>query len=106
MQVVLIDQARLVMLIGLCGLLWLLESIIPLYRFRNSRLRHALPNVALTLMLVFTNRITLASKEKRIQTIPTSFLSGIDSSAPTPAQQIFANSVMVLMDSMSTKGRR
>jgi sterol desaturase/sphingolipid hydroxylase (fatty acid hydroxylase superfamily) len=55
MQVVLTDQARLVMLIGLCGLLWALESIIPLYRFRRSRVRHAIPNLALTLMLVITN---------------------------------------------------
>ena len=55
MQVVLTDQARLVMLIGVCGLLWALESIIPLYRFHKSRVRHALPNVALTLMLVITN---------------------------------------------------
>lgn len=55
MEVVLTDPARLVMLIALCGLLWALESIIPLYRFRNNRLRHAVPNVALTLMLVITN---------------------------------------------------
>src|SRR5262245_60434761 len=55
MQVVLTDQARLVMLIVLCGLLWTLESIIPLYRFRYSRVQHAMPNVALTLMLVITN---------------------------------------------------
>ena len=55
MQTVLTDQARLVMLIALCGLLWALESIIPLYRFRNRRVRHAMPNVALTLMLVITN---------------------------------------------------
>ena len=55
MQVVLTDQARLVMLIALCGTLWALESIIPLYKFRNNRVRHALPNVALTLMLVITN---------------------------------------------------
>ena len=55
MHVVLTDQARLVMLIGLCGLLWALESLIPLYRFRNSRVRHALPNAALMLMLVITN---------------------------------------------------
>ena len=55
MDVVLTDQARLVMLIVLCGLLWALESIIPLYRFRNGRVRHAMPNVALTLMLVITN---------------------------------------------------
>lgn len=55
MQVVLTDQARFVMLIALCGLLWALESIIPLYRFCHSRVRHAIPNVALTLMLVITN---------------------------------------------------
>jgi sterol desaturase/sphingolipid hydroxylase (fatty acid hydroxylase superfamily) len=55
MEVVLTHQARLVMLIALCGLLWALESIIPLYRFRNNRLRHAMPNVALTLLLVITN---------------------------------------------------
>jgi sterol desaturase/sphingolipid hydroxylase (fatty acid hydroxylase superfamily) len=55
MQALLTDQARLVMLIVLCGLLWTLESIIPLYRFRYGRVRHAMPNVALTLMLVITN---------------------------------------------------
>lgn len=55
MQALVTDQARLVMLIVLCSLLWTLESIIPLYRFRYSRVRHAMPNVALTLMLVITN---------------------------------------------------
>ena len=43
------------MLIAVCGLLWALESIIPLYRFRSSRVRHAMPNVVLMLMLVITN---------------------------------------------------
>ncbi|HEY0724332.1 MAG TPA: sterol desaturase family protein [Pyrinomonadaceae bacterium] len=42
-------------LIAVCGLLWALESIIPLYRFRSSRVRHAMPNVVLMLMLVITN---------------------------------------------------
>lgn len=55
MEALLTDQARLILLIGLCGLLWALESLIPLYRFANSRVRHALPNVALTVMLVITN---------------------------------------------------
>jgi len=55
MQALLTDQARLVMLIVLCGLLWALESIIPLYRFHYHRMRHAMPNVALTLILVITN---------------------------------------------------
>jgi sterol desaturase/sphingolipid hydroxylase (fatty acid hydroxylase superfamily) len=55
MQVVLTDQARLLILIALCGFLWVLESIVPLYSFRNSRVRHAMPNLFLTLMLVLTN---------------------------------------------------
>jgi len=55
MQALLTDQGRLVVLIVLCGLLWAVESINPLYRFRYSRVRHAMPNLALTLMLVITN---------------------------------------------------
>jgi len=55
MQFLLTDQVRLLLLVGLCGLLWSVESIVPLYRFQNSRVRHALPNVALTLILVLTN---------------------------------------------------
>ena len=55
MQFWLSDQTRIVALVGLCGLLWSLESIVPLYRYQNSRVRHALPNVALTLILVLTN---------------------------------------------------
>ncbi len=54
MQSLLTDQMRLLVLVGLCGLLWSLESIAPLYRY-NSRVLHALPNVALALMLVLTN---------------------------------------------------
>ena len=55
MQALLTDQVRLLALVGLCGLLWSLESIVPLYRYQSSRVRHALPNVALTLILVLTN---------------------------------------------------
>jgi sterol desaturase/sphingolipid hydroxylase (fatty acid hydroxylase superfamily) len=55
MQALLTDQGRLLALVGLCGLLWSLETIVPLYRYQNSRVRHALPNVALTLILVLTN---------------------------------------------------
>src|SRR5258705_10930497 len=55
MHSLLTDQMRLVILVGLCGLLWSLESIVPLYRYQNSRMRHAVPNVALTLILVLTN---------------------------------------------------
>src|SRR5215204_2607509 len=55
MQNLFTDQVRLALLVSLCGLLWSLESLIPLYQYRNSRVRHALPNVALTVVLVLTN---------------------------------------------------
>jgi len=55
MQFWLSDQTRLMALVALCALLWSLESIVPLYRYQNSRVRHALPNVGLTLILVLTN---------------------------------------------------
>src|ERR1044072_3475818 len=52
---ILSDQVRLALMVFLCGLLWSLESLVPLYQFRDSRVRHALPNVALTIILVLTN---------------------------------------------------
>src|SRR5687768_533516 len=55
MEALLTAETRLLVLVGLCGLLWSLESFVPLYRYQNSRVRHALPNVALTLILVLTN---------------------------------------------------
>jgi sterol desaturase/sphingolipid hydroxylase (fatty acid hydroxylase superfamily) len=55
MQNLFTDQVRLALLVSLCGLLWSLESLVPLYQYRNSRVRHALPNVALTIVLVLTN---------------------------------------------------
>lgn len=55
MQALLTDQVRLLALVGLCGLLWSLESIVPLYRYQNGRVRHALLNIALTVILILTN---------------------------------------------------
>lgn len=55
MQALLTDQVRLVVLVGLCGFLWSVESIVPLYRSQNGRVRHAIPNVALAVILVLTN---------------------------------------------------
>lgn len=55
METLLTDQMRLLVLVGLCGFLWSLESAVPLYRYQNSRVRHAVPNVALTMILVLTN---------------------------------------------------
>jgi sterol desaturase/sphingolipid hydroxylase (fatty acid hydroxylase superfamily) len=49
------NHGRLLELVTLCGLLCALESMIPLYRYRFGRLRHALPNVGLTALLLLTN---------------------------------------------------
>lgn len=49
------DQMRLFTIVGVCGLLWSLESFAPLYHDRKGRLRHAVPNVGLTVLLVLTN---------------------------------------------------
>jgi len=55
MHILISEPGRLLMLISLCTLLWTLESIIPLYRYKNNRLRHAMPNLVLTVVLVLTN---------------------------------------------------
>ena len=55
MNSLLTDQMRLFALVGVCGLLWSLESFAPLYQYRKSRLRHTVPNVGLTVLLVLTN---------------------------------------------------
>ena len=49
------DQSRLFVLMALCAMLWSLESVVPLNRYRKHRLRRALPNIALTALLVVTN---------------------------------------------------
>ena len=54
MEPLLTEQVRLTVHLLLCGLLWSLESLAPLYQQRN-RVRHSLPNVALTVILVLTN---------------------------------------------------
>src|SRR3954452_12382153 len=49
------DQSRLIALIAACAVLWTLESWVPLYPYEPRRLRRALPNIALTILLVLTN---------------------------------------------------
>jgi sterol desaturase/sphingolipid hydroxylase (fatty acid hydroxylase superfamily) len=51
---------RLVLLIVVCALLFSLEHIWPLQRYRPSRLRRAWPNVALTALVIVLN-VALAS---------------------------------------------
>lgn len=48
-------NAQVLVFITACAILWSLESAMPLYRFRGNRLRHALPNVALTLLVILTS---------------------------------------------------
>ena len=48
-------MSRVLLLVIGCAVLWSLESVMPLYRFRERRLRRALPNVSLTVLLLLTN---------------------------------------------------
>jgi sterol desaturase/sphingolipid hydroxylase (fatty acid hydroxylase superfamily) len=49
------DQARLLVLLVCCAVLWSAESVMPLYLYPTRRLRRALPNIALAVLLVLTN---------------------------------------------------
>jgi sterol desaturase/sphingolipid hydroxylase (fatty acid hydroxylase superfamily) len=49
------EQARLLVLIVACAVLWSLESFIPLNYYAEARGRRALPNIGLTVGLVLTN---------------------------------------------------
>jgi sterol desaturase/sphingolipid hydroxylase (fatty acid hydroxylase superfamily) len=55
MHILISEPGRLLMLIAICTFLWTLESIIPLYRYKNNRLMHAIPNLVLTVVLLLTN---------------------------------------------------
>lgn len=51
------DQSRLALLVTGCAVLWSLEALVPLYRYRDDRLRRTWPNVALTVIVVLTNLV-------------------------------------------------
>lgn len=55
MNTVLSEPVRVALLIAGCAFLWSLESLIPLYRAGEGRLRRAVPNVGLTVLLLLTN---------------------------------------------------
>ena len=49
------NEMRLAALVIGCGILWVIEAVVPLYRFRPGRLRRSLPNLALTFTTVLLN---------------------------------------------------
>ena len=55
MSFLLSPQSRLLVLISGSTVLWTIESLLPLYRYEKHRLRRALPNIAFTVLLIFTN---------------------------------------------------
>ena len=55
MSLLLSPQSRLLALIIAGTVLWTIESLLPLYRYENHRLRRALPNLVFTVLLVLTN---------------------------------------------------
>jgi sterol desaturase/sphingolipid hydroxylase (fatty acid hydroxylase superfamily) len=57
MNIVFSEPVRVALPIAGCAILWSLESSIPLYRAGHGRLRHALPNAGLTVLLLLTNLV-------------------------------------------------
>jgi sterol desaturase/sphingolipid hydroxylase (fatty acid hydroxylase superfamily) len=55
MNIVFSEPVRIALLIAGYAILWSIESIVPLYRAGNGRIRRALPNVGLTVLLLLTN---------------------------------------------------
>jgi len=55
MHILFSEPSRVLLLLIGCAVLWSLESLLPLFRFRDRRLRRALPNVGLTALLLLTN---------------------------------------------------
>jgi sterol desaturase/sphingolipid hydroxylase (fatty acid hydroxylase superfamily) len=51
------EQTSLLALVMGCAVLWSLESVVPLYVYEKNRLRRALPNISLTVLLVLTNLV-------------------------------------------------
>jgi len=49
------DRSRLAVLVIACALLWSIEALVPLFRYRSGRLRRALPNLVLALGVVLVN---------------------------------------------------
>src|SRR5688500_18880096 len=49
------NMDRVMILVVACAALWSLESVLPLYRYRGSRVRHSLPNITLAAMLTLMN---------------------------------------------------
>jgi hypothetical protein len=46
------EQTRLLALVMGCAVLWSLESVVPLYVYDKNRLRRALPNITLIVLLL------------------------------------------------------
>ena len=51
------EPARVLLLVIGCAVLWSLESVVPLYAFRDRGMTHLLPNIGLTVLLLVTNLI-------------------------------------------------
>jgi sterol desaturase/sphingolipid hydroxylase (fatty acid hydroxylase superfamily) len=49
------DRSRLLALFIGGAVLWLVEFVLPLYSYEKHRVRRALPNIGLTILLIFTN---------------------------------------------------
>ncbi len=64
------DQNRLAVLVAACTLLWSVEALVPLFRYRRGRWRRVFPNLALALGVLLTN-LAFASMTAWLSTLVT-----------------------------------
>jgi sterol desaturase/sphingolipid hydroxylase (fatty acid hydroxylase superfamily) len=78
------DQARVLLLIVSCAVLWSAESLVPIYVFERPRLRRALPNVGLAVLLVLTN-LVLSFATAQVSSFTTGRQIGLLFLSPMPS---------------------
>lgn len=78
------DQARVLLLIVSCAVLWSAESLVPIYTFESRRLRRALPNVGLAVLVVLTN-LVLSFATAQVSSFTTGRQIGLFFLSPMPS---------------------
>lgn len=76
MELWLTDRFRLMLLLIFCALLASIETLVPLFQFRQGRLRRALPNLMLTAGVLLTN-LALASLMASVSAITIAWRFGL-----------------------------
>jgi sterol desaturase/sphingolipid hydroxylase (fatty acid hydroxylase superfamily) len=95
MSFLLSPQSRLLALIIAGTVLWTIESLLPLYRYKKHRLRRALPNIAFTALLALTN-LSLSFATAGVSSFVTSKEIGLFFLFPIPSGLVVLFGLMAL----------